>query len=236
MLKLPNCQTLWQKNDFIGVPELVKDLQRPRKRITELMLTSLNAPPKNAKNIFAPKFYRSPLKFYGKSKVSGVLFGVNKMKDDNILSNTAVFTDETEEIECDLAIRSIGYKSIPADNTLPFNSEKGIINNDRGKVTDDLYTAGWLATGPTGVILTTMSNAFEIANSLTKNFNDKNFVEKPGFEELKKLLKLNNVPIVTWKGWEKIDAYEQEKGKEKGKPREKIVDIKKMLEIGSELL
>lgn len=41
------------------------------------------------------------------------------------------------------------------------------------------------------------------------------------------------MPTVDFEGWEKIDRVETERGKGVGKPREKIVDVAEMLEIGS---
>lgn len=234
MLKLPDCRTIWQQEDFDGVPDMIEKLARPRKRITELMITSLNSPAKTCKNTFLPRFLRSPLEFVGEEEVSKVVLSVNELKNKNELITSAVPTDKTEQIDCSLAIRSIGYKSVQADSSLPFDSKNGVVTNTHGKVTDYLFAAGWVATGPTGVILTTMSNAFEIANAVAKGLKEVPVTPKPGYDELKNLLKKNNKLIVTWKGWEKIDLYEQEEGKKLGKPREKIVDIKKMLEIGGE--
>lgn len=38
--------------------------------------------------------------------------------------------------------------------------------------------------------------------------------------------------IIDWNGWTKIDKVEVERGITKGKPREKIVDVNEMLQIG----
>lgn len=35
-----------------------------------------------------------------------------------------------------------------------------------------------------------------------------------------------------WEGWKKIDKEEIWRGKERGKPREKIVNIEEMVDIG----
>jgi adrenodoxin-NADP+ reductase len=40
---------------------------------------------------------------------------------------------------------------------------------------------------------------------------------------------------VSWNGWNKINQVEVERGMKIGKPREKIVDIDEMLQIGGEL-
>lgn len=95
--------------------------------------------------------------------------------------------------------------------------------------------SGWLGTGPTGVILTTMSNAFEVAEKILRDIQTDKLLDedKNGSNECKKLLNSNNVQLVDWEGWKRIDKFEQEEGKRKGKPREKIVDIKKMLAIAS---
>lgn len=41
------------------------------------------------------------------------------------------------------------------------------------------------------------------------------------------------MPTVDFDGWEKIDRVETERGKGVGKPREKILNVAEMLEIGS---
>ena len=38
----------------------------------------------------------------------------------------------------------------------------GIIPNINGRVSAGVYTAGWLGTGPRGVIIDTMNNAFKV--------------------------------------------------------------------------
>lgn len=240
MLKLRDCQTKWNAEDFTGIPNIVQQLARPKKRIVELMLSSLNAcSPHKASKYFIPKFLRTPLKFNGTSgKVSTVTLGANTLIGNDLLAKSTQLTDQIEEIQCNLAVRSIGYKSIKVDEEIPFDSRKGVVVHNAGKVDNGLYTAGWLATGPTGVILTTMGNSFEIANNVSSELLDNTRMnnllttDKPGYNRLKELIKENNLTIVTWQGWQKIDAYEQEQGKKVGKPREKIISIEKMLDIG----
>lgn len=237
MLKLPNCYTKWSAEDFTDVPSMINSLARPKKRITELMLSSLkNNDDVNKERCFIPKFFRSPLQFHGDKKVSKVTLGVNILQGDDLLGKSAVLTDKTEVLDCDLAVRSIGYKSTKVDESIPFDARAGIVKNDTGRVENGLYTAGWLATGPTGVILSTMSNSFEIANNICKDFKDSTILNesKPGFERIRQIIQQNNMQFVSWNGWEKIDKYEQEMGQKVGKPREKILSIEKMLEIGGE--
>lgn len=43
MLKIPGCDTIWRPEDFQGIDQdLIAGLPRPKKRITELMLKSVN--------------------------------------------------------------------------------------------------------------------------------------------------------------------------------------------------
>lgn len=46
----------------------------------------------------------------------------------------AVLTGEVEDVPCGLIISSIGYKSIPIDPTVPFDSHKAIVPNKNGRV------------------------------------------------------------------------------------------------------
>lgn len=239
MIKLPNCKSIWRPEDFTGIPELVKDLPRPRKRITELMLDSLSKQPKSvgdSEKVFAPIFLRSPESIEvtpsGQQKIH---LTVNKLNGDR-----AEATSDKETIESDLILRSIGYKSISYDPDLNFNDRQGCVNNIDGRVLrhgsseevePGLYTGGWLATGPSGVILTTMNNAFRIANMICEDFkNDRvpNSSEaKPGLSAGDSLLA--GKKVVDWAAWERIDEAEQRNGASKNKPREKFYSTEDML-------
>ncbi|KAF7395613.1 hypothetical protein HZH68_009663 [Vespula germanica] len=231
ILKLENCKTFWRGEDFIGINEIVPMLARPRKRLTELMLKSLNEQSANCTTVkkeLHPIFLRSPIEFLGFKNVEKIKLSVNKLEGDNINTQKAKPTDEIEEISCGIAFRSIGYKSVQIDKSIPFNNKKGCAKSV-GKLKENLYAAGWVATGPVGVILSTMTNAFEIASLISKELSIKE--NKPGSEDLHKVLNLKNIPTISYSGWEKIDQIERQRGKEMGKPREKIVDISEMLNI-----
>lgn len=233
MLKLQNCSTVWNINDFNGLTDIIPNLQRPKKRIVELMLKSAqDTTPTSAPNQFLPIFYRSPLELMGDDQVKKVKVCVNTLEGDDILKQQSVATNQTETLECDLAITSIGYKSIQVDSDIPFNSKKGVAVNANGQISDGLFTSGWLATGPTGVILTTMSNAFTTADLICKELESAR-IDKPGYDYILKLLNNRNVQTVDWGGWKKIDEYEKNEGAKSGKPREKVLDIREMLEIAN---
>lgn len=236
MLKLQNCSTEWQSKDFENIPECVPKLARPRKRITELMLKSLSEQKQSTcTNTFKPVFQRSPLEIVGSANVEQVILGINKLEGDDILNKKSVLTEARETMKCDLAIPSIGYKSIQVDESIPFDFERGIVKNANSKVERGVYVSGWLGTGPTGVILTTMSNAFGVADLMLRDIETDKLIgeEKAGHEGIMELLEKKNVQVVSWKDWVKIDKYEEAEGRKVGKPREKIVSIEKMLQIAS---
>ncbi|XP_058061712.1 NADPH:adrenodoxin oxidoreductase, mitochondrial [Anopheles bellator] len=246
MLKLGNCRTTWRPDDFHHVEESIPNLPRPRKRITELMVKSLSEQTTDAEQSgkhFLPIFYRSPLSIIGQGKVEAVEYAVNKVADGR-----AFATDQRETIPTELVCRSIGYRAISVDNHINFDEQKGRVNNASGRVLkrtltgsdqtiDDiedkyepgLYASGWLATGPTGVILTTMNNSFGVADLLCRDFHNNSVRmngSRPGLE-------LTGKSYVSWKGWKAIGSEEERRGAAKGKPREKLTCIKTMLEIAS---
>ncbi|CAO1333427.1 unnamed protein product [Diamesa serratosioi] len=231
MIKLPNVDTIWRPEDFKGIAEQVESLERPRKRLTELMLKSLSESKTSSNDRkFLPVFFRSPIRVNGDTTVNSIDFSINKLEN-----NRAISTKETETLEVSLACRSIGYKSICVDNDMNFDEKKGLTINENGRVLQKnsteyepgLYVSGWLGTGPTGVILTTMNNSFGVAQTICNDIKNgalKSNGDKPG-------LNLKDHPLVTWKDWQKIDNHEVESGKKSNKPREKILKVDEMLKI-----
>ncbi|XP_026666704.1 NADPH:adrenodoxin oxidoreductase, mitochondrial isoform X2 [Ceratina calcarata] len=234
ILKLDGCKTYWRADDFINVREVVSTLARPRKRLTELMLKYLeemSSDTKAATKELHPIFLRSPVQFLGTDRVHSVKLSINKLQGDDIHQQVAVSTGLFEEIPCGLAFRSIGYKSVAVESSLPFDAKLGRIINSGGKVQDKLYAAGWIATGPMGVILSTMTNAFQVGALINKELLITG--NKPGSVGLSRILDQRGRRVTTYNDWKKIDAVECERGEKLGKPREKIVDTNEMLEIAS---
>lgn len=244
-LKLRNCKTVWREADFEGVTEIVDKLVRPRKRLTELMLKSLNDSKVSAgedirDKYFKPIFHRSPEKFLvdDNRKLIGIQLTCNKMVGNSLEEQKCIPTDKKEILNCSLAFRSIGYKSINLDDNLKVDSN-GVVPNNNGRVLDNnkdlarLYVAGWLGTGPVGVVLHTMGNAFQVAKAMTEDLeNDESTVCKGGFEGVRNII-AENTEIVDWRGWENIDKYEVKQGSKLGKPREKICCLNKMIEVAN---
>lgn len=126
MTKLPEVGISWRSEDFLGISDELSNLPRPRKRITELMLKSLSEQAqKLGTRRLLPIFLRSPKLIEANNNL---LLSVNQLCGTN-----AVATDSTELLECNLVLRSIGYKSVSLDEELNFNEAKGFVNNHDGK-------------------------------------------------------------------------------------------------------
>jgi adrenodoxin-NADP+ reductase len=160
-------------------------------------------------------------------------------------------------LHANLAFRSVGYQSEPLPGFrelgIPFDEDLGIIPNDMyGRVISPdrgpagpltaghvpgMYCSGWVKRGPTGVIASTMDDAFNTADIILRDwegeakFNNDAAGEKDGYEGVKKEMERRGVRAVSWSDWMKIDAEERRRGKEKGKQREKVRSTEEMMKI-----
>ncbi|XP_061564616.1 NADPH:adrenodoxin oxidoreductase, mitochondrial [Cololabis saira] len=246
MVNLPATRPEMVEADFEGVKEALKDLPRPRKRLTELMLkTALELPGekeqerwKDASRVWGFRFFRNPVEVLADSegsRVAGIRLAVTKLEGSGETAK-AVLTGDVEDIPCGMVISSVGYKSVPIDPSVPFDSKKAIVPNSMGRVeqTQGLYCSGWLKTGPTGVIVTTMNNSFDSARSVLEDMNSGTLdvsAAKAGSPSITALLEERGVKPVTFSDWEKIDGVELQRGEACGKPREKILTVEEMLKV-----
>lgn len=183
------------------------------------------------------KFNRSPIAIKGdpKSGVNQIVLAVNRLEGDVHSDKArAVQTDVREELNCGLILRSIGYKSVSIDASLPFDKSTGTVKNELGKVVgcgSGLYCSGWVGSGASGVILNTMNSSFEVAKRIMNDIKcgEIDCTHKLGSESILNKLKETGVDVIHFQDWKKIDQLEQEMGKALGKPREKVVDVKEMI-------
>ena len=92
-----------------------------------------------------------------------------------------------------------------------------------------LFCAGWLATGPRGVIVNTMTEAYKVGQTVLENISELAKEEKIGYDGVRHILEERNVNPVRFEDWKKIDSKEKEIGEMHGKPREKITNVAKMM-------
>ena len=111
------------------------------------------------------RFLVSPVEILGTDRVEGIRICRNELHEENGRLRARA-TDATEELECGLVFRSIGYRGMPLPG-LPFDERAGTIPNDGGHILvgeEPLlgeYVVGWIKRGPTGIIGTNKRDALE---------------------------------------------------------------------------
>ena len=98
-----------------------------------------------------------------------------------------------------------------------------------------LYCAGWVKRGPTGVIASTMTDAFQTAEAIVDDWKRSMTAELPsraGWEGVKADAEAQGHKLnpVYWDKWRRIDEAEKALGGRHGKPREKFGRVEEMLE------
>ena len=144
-------------------------------------------------------------------------------------------TGETMTIPAQLALRAIGYRATPLPG-VPFDSERGVIPNDRGRVLDDEgrvrpgeYVVGWIKRGPVGVIGTNKRDAAEtvalLLEDLASGEAPSKTLDVPG------LLEGRGIRASTFDDWQRIDSAEQDRGATRGRQRTKVETWWELLDI-----
>ena len=241
MTKMPELSIHLDAEQFKSfLPSSLDILPRPRRRLIELMCQiaeksrqkgSLPA----SRQCFL-EFLQSPLQIEQLSDRNLVHLGVNEIVDDPFGERAKVrLTQQRRVLEFGFLLRSIGYRAISIDPTIPIDEKSGVIQNDRGKIGtlgEGVYCSGWAATGATGVILGTMNSALEIGRNILQDIEHGvvDLGNKLGRLSIISALKDKNVKVVSFADWQKIDALERQRGQSHNKPREKFVNTKDILD------
>ncbi|KAG0328982.1 NADPH-adrenodoxin reductase [Dissophora globulifera] len=249
MLQLPN--TTFHMDQQLLASEMEragKSLERPRKRLMGLLEKGIKESKPDQPKSWSLLFLRSPMGFTGKDDnnnsghLAAIDLGINRLEGDDS-NRKAVSTGEKESLECGLAFRSIGYKSVGIHG-VPFDERKGVVPNIDGKVMDadqnlvpGLYAAGWLKRGPIGVIATTMADAYQTGDTMISDWTsgrpmlNNSSKDKQGSKPVLDLLHARGHRTVSYQDWQKIEQKEFELGAKSGKPREKFLTVEEMLKV-----
>ncbi|MEO7193637.1 MAG: FAD-dependent oxidoreductase [Pseudonocardiaceae bacterium] len=145
-----------------------------------------------------------------------------------------VGTGETVTLPAQLLLRSVGYRGLPLPG-VPFDERSGVIPHVAGRVQRDgataagEYVVGWIKRGPTGVIGTNKSDAKETVERLLHDLDALPRAPRRDPDMLIETLTQRGVTVVTWAGWEAIDAAERALGAAAGRDRIKIADRERLL-------
>ncbi|UJR09495.1 hypothetical protein I4U23_013733 [Adineta vaga] len=245
LTKLHGVQSMLEKDDFKQIDQTMIDkLDRPRKRLTELMLKTVRTNQSNdhAERFWYLKFWRRPKQINGKTMVESVDFEHTEPVDNNQFADENLSVKENgtlETIPCGLVIKSIGYYGVQIDPWLPFDKERGIILNRHSRIDDrpGFYCTGWIGRGARGVIVETTTESHTVAKRIMDDIEQGRISNlhdiKSGGDGLISHAKSRQIQCISYDDWKKLDAHETSLGLTKGKPREKILNIEKMLELTS---
>ncbi|KAI8065333.1 uncharacterized protein B0P05DRAFT_605417 [Gilbertella persicaria] len=224
----------------IQASEAVINKNRAWKRLMALL--EKGSPTKQAEKSWTAKFLRSPVQILTNdtNRVTGIQYEINRLEGP-LEHPKAVGTGEYETQMCGLVLTSIGYKSIPIQG-IPFDHRQGRVPNRFGKIMDQdghelngMYTAGWLKRGPTGVIVSTMADAYETADTIVNDLKQQKPMlvhsNKAGAEGLQSIMQERQIQPVSYQDWKKIEAAEFAMGAKLGKPREKFTNVQDMLAV-----
>ena len=175
-------------------------------------------------------FCASPVAVLGEERMRAVRLERNRLDGGRALP-----TGETFDIEAELLVTAIGYRSRIAADGPPLDDKRGIVRNDRGRVEPGVYAVGWARRGPTGVIGTNRNDAREVIDAVLADPRIKSGATpggKPGPAGLDALLAERGARVVDYQGWLSIDAAEvAAAGGDARRPRIKLTRVEDMLSI-----
>ena len=214
------------------------------RRNVELFTEFAHRPPEGKPKRVVMRFCRSPVEIRGERRVEKLIVGRNELYRDEAGAVRARDTGEREEIECGLVLRSIGYRGIGLEG-LPFDSDRGLIPNESGRVTEPAtgeqaqghYAVGWIKRGPSGVIGTNKRDAQDTVDSVFADLEAGRIPDRrpaasaaedvPPIEDL---LAERGGDHITYLGWQAIDRAETAAGQPRGRPRVKFCSVEEMVE------
>lgn len=189
--------------------------------------------------------------------------------DQDTSSLAEALNSSTIHISSSLAFRSIGYAGMPLsglveDRVVFVDKRTGNVGSDgNGRVlkasssnyetslgneetVPGLYITGWARNGPSGVIASTMVDAFSVGDTIasdlkagkcsyfpigSKASDAAEIQQSPGLEAVQREISRRGLRMVSWKDWQRIDKMERYRGKQLNKEREKLVSVKDMLNV-----
>jgi ferredoxin--NADP+ reductase len=209
---------LQQVNSAISRYSEINEMEKDLKNNLEAMKLIAEQPKKGVNRKLEIKFLALPLEIKGKDKVSEVIFSANKVTGKNVS-----VTDQTFSIKAGLVISAIGYDAVEYPG---IKIENGRIPNIAGHVEHNVYTTGWAKRGPTGVIGTNKSDSSDVVDLIIEN------LKTPKVSEGITALLKSTHEIINQTSWEKINAEEIISGQILNKPRLKIPNRLKLIQIG----
>lgn len=149
-------------------------------------------------------------------------------------------TGEHFELECELMLRSIGYRTREIAG-VPFDRQRGVLPNDGGRLLGEdgevlpgEYVSGWARRGANGVIGTNKLDAIEVVERLLDDLEQARFerASHPDVASFDALLDAKGVRRVDAAQWDKLRREEHHLGSRHPGPKRalKFTTVEQMLD------
>lgn len=169
-------------------------------------------------------FFAAPRAILGDARVEGV-----EVERTRLEEGKGIGTGETYRIPAGIVVSCIGYQTSPIPD-VPYDEQGGRFANLEGRIAPGLYCVGWARRGPTGTIGTNRPDGFAIVEKIAADMPDNSGKSgRPGFDAL---AEQRGIQVVKFTDWQKIDEAEVAAARN-GAPREKFVEVEKMIAASS---
>lgn len=236
---LADCDPIVDPNDLEINDVSRTELDDPRNTIRRQNFDALRSfaarGPSGKRKRFVPHFLQSPVELAGEGRVEKVILERNRLAGEAGRQKSEG-TGVREELNCGIFFRSVGYRGVPIEG-VPFHEQLGIFPNKEGRIMEGdrvvpgLYAVGWIKRGPSGVIGTNKPDSEETVARLLEDVDKLPPCERPDTKAVFDLLSGKGIRVISFDDWRKIDAAEVNRGKKAGKPREKYVSVREMLNV-----
>ncbi|GMT23597.1 hypothetical protein PFISCL1PPCAC_14894 [Pristionchus fissidentatus] len=197
-----------EKNDEEKLRDGLMKMERPKKRLMQVLLDNIRVPEGEKKCSFLFRRIPKEIKSDERGRVRAVVFE----RSDGSL----------EEIEAGLVIASLGYEAVLLDG-LPKNAKGDLLMKEDGEVSMEgeggrVYATGWCTGKARGVIADSQVKATMTANGMGEKLK-----EGRNDRGLEDVVRSKGITTTGWKEWIEMDGREKEEGEKKGKIRDKIL-------------
>jgi ferredoxin/flavodoxin---NADP+ reductase len=212
------------------------------RRNYELFTTIAQAPNGVAARNITFRFLVSPVEFIGDEQghVRQIRLQKNELVADMPGSPEIRATGEYEVLDVGAAFVSIGFESKRIAG-LPYDDKLGVIANVNGRLIDpatsrtlpNQYCTGWARTGPRGLIASQKVGSAAVVVCMLGDLAGGAVAHavRQGRLEMTRRLEQRGIRYVNFAEWKVIDATEVERGKNRGAPRSKFVEMPQMIEL-----
>jgi ferredoxin--NADP+ reductase len=208
-----------------------------KKKNVEILTGYAGREPLGKRRRMVLRFLVSPVEILGTDRVEGIRIAHNELVEGDDGSLRARPTDITEELDCGLVFRSIGYQGTRIDG-VPFDERSCTIPNERGRISDRSgeFAVGWIKRGPTGIIGTNKRDAQETVGAILEDLDADRLPTPadPERDSMEALLAERQPDAVSYAGWQAVDRVEREAGEPQGRPRVKLCSFEELLEAAKD--